>query len=165
MENPDGLRMYSANRFSHTDNQMCVTLVRVTLRAGESGGGPWPHFFAQNKRKMRQEKKKEIKERRDKKRNERGMYCLERYLIYDVFILLMFMFDHIENQTRKKYKISLIIHELLSSVYIKFRMHFSQSRAQKFQKFSWPVGPNHGGASLVTISFAPPPLSKPIHRP
>ena len=32
---------------------------------------------------------------------------------------------------------------------------FSLSRVPHIQKFSWPVNPNHGGASLVTISRCP----------
>ena len=31
-----------------------------------------------------------------------------------------------------------------------FGVRFSQSRGPNFEKFSTPVGPNHGGASLDT---------------
>jgi len=40
----------------------------------------------------------------------------------------------------------------------------SLSKALKFKKFSYPVGPNHGGASLDTVLLAPL-FSKWIRRP
>ena len=48
---------------------------------------------------------------------------------------------------------------------MKFGVCFSQSRALIFQKFSWPVGPNHGEASPWTLTYKPPQYSKEIYGP